>query len=149
MLRRWEKKLDIFAPLEQAARCLDIWLRQEKRRLTAGQKQRAAALIARYFHHEDEVTDQLMLSFLRHYSGAHDGDMEDPTSVRMEIKAVLDKSQMYDPAAHGKKRILAAFFFGVIIMAVGLGAWEIVHKKITKEQQAELKALVRQVDELD
>src|SRR3989304_6846467 len=120
MLRRWEKKLDIFAPLEQAAACLDIWLRQEKRRLTAGQKQRAAALIARYFHYEDEVTDQLMLSFLRHYSGRHDVDMEDPASVRMEIKAVLDKSHPHSFEAGGGRRILAAFVVMTMIMADAL-----------------------------
>jgi hypothetical protein len=145
----WEKKLDIFAPLRQAERCLEIWLRSENRSLTKKQKQRTAALMARYFHHEDEVTDQLMLSFLRHYSGEHEVDMEDPTSVRMEIKAVLDKSQLHDQAAHGKKRILAAFAGGVMIVAVSVGAWEISHKTISKEQQAELKALVHQIAALD
>ena len=141
----WEQKLDLLGPIEQATRCLEIWLESEKRYLTEKQKQRTAALMARYFHHEDEVTDQLMLSFLRHYSGEHDVDMEDPTSVRMEIKAVLDKSQPYDPSAYGKRRLLTAFIVGVIIMAVTFSAWNISHKKITKEQQAELKSLVHQI----
>lgn len=151
MLRRWEKKLDIFGPIEQAARCLELWLKEGKRHLPAAQKQRAAALMARYLHHEDQVTDELMLSFLRHYSNRGNVvDMEDPTSVRMEIKALLDQSVSCDPAAaHGKRPLLAMFVAGLTLMAVMAGIWEISHKKITREQQASLKEMVRQVVLLD
>ncbi|MCE9507783.1 MAG: hypothetical protein K8R48_05625 [Alphaproteobacteria bacterium] len=146
---RWEKKLAILAPIEQASRCLETWLKSEKRFLTARQKQRAAALMARYFHHEDEVTDQLMLSFLNHYSGQQEVDMEDPTSVRMEIKAVLDKSQLYDHAGGGGKRRLATLAIAVMVMVLPLMAWGVSHQKINKEQQAELKAMVQRIVELD
>lgn len=146
---RWEKKLDIFAPIEQATRCLEMWLKSENRFLTDRQKQRAAALMARYFHYEDEVTDQLMLSFLNHYSGQHEVDMENPTSVRMEIKAVLDKSHMYDRETYGGKRRLAAFVIAVAVAAVSLGVWEFSHQKITREQQVELKEMVHRIAALD
>ncbi len=149
MLTGWEKKLDILGPIEQAERCLDFWLREENRLLTEKQRQRATALMARYFHHEDGVTDQLMLSFLRHYSNNNEIDMEDPASVRMEIKAVLDKSQMQVSALYSWKRVLTGFLVGVLMMAVNLGGWEATHRKITREQQAELKDLVHQIDVLD
>jgi hypothetical protein len=145
----WEKKLDLLGPIEQAERCLALWLKEEKRSLTEQQRQRAAALMARYFHHEDEVTDVLMLSFLRHYSGAGDIDMEDPASVRLEIKAVLDKSRVTAPEVQGRKRLKAVFVGGAIIVAVLCGAWDIGHRTITKDQQAELKSLVRQIVERD
>ena len=149
MKMRWEKKLDILGPIEQAERCLDFWLREENRLLTEKQRQRAAALMARYFHHEDEVTDQLMLSFLRHYSNQNEVDMEDPASVRLEIKAVLDKSHEQVPLVQGRKRMIAAFVIAMIVMAASLSAWNFTHTKITKQQQAELKALVHQIEVLD
>jgi hypothetical protein len=149
MLMRWDKKLEIFAPIEQATRCLEIWLKAEKRFLTGKQKQRVAALMARYFHHEDGMTDQLMLSFLNHYSGEHEVDMEDPTSVRMEIKAVLDKSRLYDHATVSRRRILATAVIAGMMTALALGAWGFSHQKITREQQAELKEMVHRIAELD
>lgn len=139
---QWEKRLDILGPMEQARRCLDAWLREEGRRLSHDQRQRAAALMARYFLHEEDVTDELMMSFLRHYSGKGAVDMEDPTSVRMEIKAVLDKSVARAPHRYG--RWIAG---GVICAAIV--AWGVTHRPITREQQAELKELVHQVDVLD
>ncbi len=146
MHKRWEKQLDILGPLDQAKRCLDQWLREENRILPEKKKQRAAALMARYFHHEDQVTDQLMFSFLRHYAGRPDIDMEDPTSVRMEIKALLDQSQAEDAV---KKNALPAYLIGALIAMLCFSGWELSHKTITREQQVELKALVRQVDDLD
>lgn len=148
MLRRWKDNLDIFGPLKQAERCLEQWLRQEKRTLTANQKQRAAALMARYFLHEEDVTDQLILSFLNHYAGKNTLDADDPTSVRMEIKAVLDQSRAYEPESSVQK-LLTFVMAALILVAAGTGGWEIVHKKISKEQQAELKSLVRQIAALD
>jgi hypothetical protein len=148
-MKLWEKKLDIFAPIQQAERCLDRWLESEHRTLTQKQKQRVTALMARYFHHEDEVSDALMMSFLNHYSGHAEVDIEDPTSVRMEIKSLLDKSQFHNPAPSGRSRMLAAFVGGALIVAVSAGAWEVTHRAITKTQQAELKALVHQIAELD
>jgi len=147
--RRWEKELDIFGPVEQAARCLNIWLKEEKRHLSKKQKQRVSAFMARYFHYEDQATDELMLSFLRHYSGQYHVDMEDPASVRLEIKTVLDQSYAHDHAAHSHKNLLLAFMIGVTMMAAGLGAWGAAHKKITLEQQGELKAMVHRIAALD
>ena len=148
MKMRWEKKLDILGPIEQAERCLGQWLSEEKRALATRQRQRVAALMARYFHHEEEVTDQLMLSFLRHYSNQNEVDMEDPTSVRMEIKTVLDKSQMQVPAGYSYRRTAAIFAIFVLTLT-GLYGWDMAHRKITREQQAELKSLVHQIEVLD
>ena len=144
---RWEKKLNILGPIEQASRCLETWLVEEGRNLEAKQKQRAAALIARYFQYEAEMTDELMLSFLRHYSNQHEIDMEDPTSVRLEIKGVLDQSRIYVPV--NRKFFWEAFLTGMMIASLSLGAWQTVHKKVTRAQQAELKILVHKIVELD
>lgn len=145
MLKRWDKKLEIFAPIERATRCLDQWLKEEGKALSRAKKRRAAALMARYFQHEDDLNDALMLSFLRHYSGRGDVDMEDPTSVRMEIKAVLDGAR---EGAGGRG---AAFFIvvGALLMALAFSGWELGHRKITPAQQAELKELVHDIAELD
>lgn len=148
MLIQWKNKLDIFGPLKQAERCLEKWLRQEKRTLTANQKQRAAALMARYFHYEDEVTDQLILSFLDHYAGKNTLDTDDPTSIKMEIKAVLDQSRTYEPESV-VQRFLTAVMAVLMLTVAGTGGWEIANKKITKQQQVELKSLVRQITVLD
>lgn len=149
MLKRWEKKLDIFGPIDQAPRCLETWLEEENRYLPEKQKQRAAALMARYFYHEEQVTDQLMLSFLRHYSGQQVLDMEDPTSVRMEIKTVLDQSNVQPPLSENKKRMITAFVVGSMMTAFSLGAWTVCHQQIDKDRQMELKALVHRIVELD
>lgn len=143
MQDEWEKKLDILGPITQAQRCLDQWLKEEGRAMTSAQKKRAAALMARYFQYEDEVTDTLMLSFLRHYSGKTAVDMEDPSSVRLEIKAVLDTAH---PAVPDRRRWLAALLLLGALAAAGFAATQ---RQITREEQAELKALVRVADAAD
>ena len=146
MKMHWQKRLNIRGPLEQAERCLELWLKEERRLLTEKQHQRVTALMARYFHHDEQVTDQLMLSFLRHYSGRSVVDLEDPTSVRMEIKAVLDKSR--ERQSGGGKRLAVQMSVFVIALS-GLYGWNFTHQKISRAQQAELKSLVRQIDKLD
>ncbi|MBU6475854.1 MAG: hypothetical protein KGQ70_07790 [Alphaproteobacteria bacterium] len=133
-----ERKLDIRGPLEQAERCLGQWLKEEKRALPPAERKRAAGLMARYFYHEEEVTDELMLSFLRHYSCGKVLDMEDPASVRMEIKSVLDQSEAQKGRARGSVMMaaLAALFFF-------LYGWTFAHRPVTPAEQADLKALVR------
>ncbi len=148
------KSCDIYGPIEQARRCLDIWLREEGRLLPQVQKERAAALMARDFYHEDDAPDQLMLSFLRHYSGRFEIDMEDPTSVRMEIKALLDKSSFAPvavpaPAASFGRHALMAAGVGVVLTILAFFFWALAHKKITTAQQAELKGLVVQIVKLN
>jgi hypothetical protein len=133
---------DVFGPIEQARRCLDLWLKEEKRRMDAPQRQRAAALIARYFLHEDQVTDRLLLSFLRHYSGRKEIDIEDPASVRREIKALLDQSRPRSLAIAAWERAVAGAALCVILALSSAGAWHYAHKKITPAQQAELRMLV-------
>ena len=54
--------LDIYGPINQAQRCLDAWLAEEGRSLPKTLKIRASALMARYFLHEDDVNDALMMS---------------------------------------------------------------------------------------
>lgn len=145
MRMKWEKKLDLMGPIDQAGRCLEQWLREEKRFLSARQRRRAAALMARYFQHEDEVTDALMLSFLRHYSGKQALDMEDPACVRQEIKAVLDKSSEKPPVVLPRWSYAFAALAAVMIVV----GWGGTHRKITRAEQAELKSLVHEVDALD
>ena len=106
---------------------------------------RRLALMARYFQYEDEVTDELMLSFLRHYSGKQVLDMEDPASVRQEIKAVLDKSSERPPVVLPRRGYAAAALL-LIILSSG---WGVMHRKITRDEQAELKTLVHELDALD
>jgi len=83
-------------PLIQAERCVDIWLREEKMAIEPRQKRRVVALVARYFHGEENIKDALILSFLRHYSGWKDVDMEDMSAVSYEIKNVLDLAEPLD-----------------------------------------------------
>lgn len=85
---------NVYAPITQATRCLDLWLGEEGYSLTPRQKQRASALIARYFENEDTVGDELILSFLRHYGGFGVVDLDDPQSVRQSLKHVLDRRQL-------------------------------------------------------
>ncbi|MBI1215889.1 MAG: hypothetical protein GC185_08735 [Alphaproteobacteria bacterium] len=142
----WERQMDIYGPLERAGRCLDIWLKEEGRQLEPLQRQRAAALMARYFHYEDEVTDELMLSFLRHYSGRREVDMEDPTSVRMELKSVLDAAS--SAARPSRALHIMAVTLGLCLLLTLSGAgWALAHAKITPAQQAQLKELVAKVAE--
>jgi len=147
MLSRWDKKLNLFAPIEQAQRCLDTWLKEEGRVLNKATKKRAAALMARYFQHEDEVGDEIMMSFLRHYSGKQVMDIEDPTSVRLEIKTLLDRSRAREES--GARTAVFSFAIGVLLVLLALGGWHYSQKTITVAQQEELKTLVRQITELE
>ncbi len=83
----------VYAPITQAARCLDAWLAEDGHSLSPRQRQRASALIARYFENEESVSDELILSFLRHYGGFGVVDLDDPQSVRQSLKDVLDRRQ--------------------------------------------------------
>ncbi len=126
---KWEQKLDISGPIKQAERCLDQWLKEENRSLPAAERQRVAALVARYFYHEDEVTDQLILSFLRHYSNGNVLDMEDPASVRMEIKSVLDQSRVRQSVPILRVAVGLSF---VALVAAGAYGWNAAHEPITR-----------------
>lgn len=139
---RWEKKLNIMAPILQAMRCLDIWLKEENKCLPRHDRARIAALMARYFQHEDEVTDQLMLSFLRHYSKHTRLDMEDPTSVRLEIKSTLDRSVPRTSRQARAIASLAAFLIAAFLFA---SAWGLLHKRITRNEEEALRNLVNVV----
>jgi len=87
---------EVEMPLIQAERCVDIWLSEAKMAIEPRQKRRAVALVARYFHGEENIKDALILSFLRHYSGWKDIDMEDMSAVSYEIKNVLDLAEPLD-----------------------------------------------------
>lgn len=134
-----------FAPLAQAERCLDVWLAEEGRTMTARQRQRAAGLIARYFEHEDGVSDKLILSFLHHYSGMGVVDLEDPQAVRMELKAVLDRSSPhYAPAPASRLRLLLAAGTGMLAMASVLVVFYLSQQTLTAQEQHVLRATVAQ-----
>ena len=137
------------APLTQAARCLDAWLAEENRSMTARQKQRATALIARYFENEDDTSDQLILSFLRHYAGMGVVDLEDPQAVRMELKAVLDRSVIVLPHAQASRlRLMVAACTGMIAMAAVLVVLYLSQQTLTIAEQQELRAIVAQQSEI-
>ena len=135
---------DILQPIQQARRCLDRWLVDEKLQMPELQRVRTAALMARYFHNEDIVTDELMMSFLRHYSGKRDIDMEDPLSVRAEIKTLLDEAMPVVQIKNSQRFIDAlclCIVAGVLIFSVfHVSTW-----RITPQQQLQLKQAVDQV----
>lgn len=130
------------APLAQAARCLDLWLREEGRHLSPRQHQRAAALIARYFAHEEDANDQLILSFLRHYSGFSAVDLDDPQAVRLELKAALDRA-VVKPAARDWRPWLSAIT-GVIATIAILGTVYLSQQTLTVLEQENLRKAVAQ-----
>lgn len=145
------------APLAQAARCLDLWLAEEKLSLDPRKKRRVAALIARYFYNEDILTDQLIMSFLRHYSGWHDVDMEDVGAVRQEIKRVLDETEPVPGHVNsnaGEEKNRAAFFYivalllgaAMIFTGVGLSTQDV---PVTRAEQEQLRLLVDHVVDLE
>lgn len=143
---------DMDAPLAQAARCLDIWLEEEGRRLPPRQKQKAAALIARYFLYEDCVTDALIMSFLRHYAGFRAIDMDDPASVRHALKTVLDQSvpaEPLPPSFSSRAYVVAAAVFLCLFLAALYFRPVPAAATITPAQQAALKARVQIITTLD
>lgn len=144
--RRQGNRLDsvtgaALAPLSRAQRCLDQWLREEDRHLSPRQRQRAAALIARYFEHEDDADDALILSFLRHYGGMGLVDLDDPQAVRLELKTVLDRS-ISTPARHSRLRLWVSVATGMVTMAVVLVTLYLSQQTLSPAQQAELRMVV-------
>ena len=138
-------------PVVQARRCLDQWLAEESRHLPERQRRRAAGLMARYFLYEDNVTDDLLMSFLRHYAGFRVIDMEDPASVRTELKAVLDSSIVREPSPSAffsaRHYILAAAVFGCLLLGTLL--WLRPSPPINMVQERELKLRVEKLTALD
>src|SRR6218665_4064713 len=142
---------DAALPVVQARRCLERWLGEESRYLPERQRRRAAALMARYFLYEDNVTDELMMSFLRHYAGFRVIDMEDPASVRTELKAVLDASVVREPSPSSifsaRHYFFAAAVFGCLLLGVLL--WLRPSPPINVVQERELKSRVEKLTALD
>ncbi len=138
-------------PVVQARRCLDQWLAEETRQLPERQRRRAAGLMARYFLYEDNVTDELLMSFLRHYAGFRVIDMEDPASVRAELKAVLDSSVVREPSPSSlfsaRHYFLAAAVFGCLLLGTLL--WLRPSPPISVVQERELKQRVEKLTTLD
>lgn len=135
---------DILQPIQQARRCLARWLVDEKLQMHELQRVRTSALMARYFHNEDIVTDELMMSFLRHYSGKRDVDMEDPMSVRAEIKDLLDETT---PVIQNNnwQRIVNGISLCIIAAVVVVSIVHVSTWRITPQQQSQLKSAVDQV----
>ncbi|MDD9900625.1 MAG: hypothetical protein OXT65_06565 [Alphaproteobacteria bacterium] len=138
---RFKNKINIGAPLAQATRCLHMWLEEEGRCLPYAKRRRAAVLIARYFMYEDDTTDELILSFLRHYSGRRVSDMDNPTTVRLEIKSILDQSDAIAPWRKTRKWMVAGAM--VVFLLLSMSGWMV--RPMTHAEQEELKGLVRQV----
>lgn len=111
--------------------------------MTQRQRHRATALIARYFEHEDSVSDQLILSFLHHYSGMGVVDLEDPHAVRIELKTVLDRSvAIVSTENTGKLRLIAAACTGMLAMASVLIVFYLSQQTLTMQEQQELRTAV-------
>ena len=134
------RQFDAEGPIRQASRCLDLWLKEERRAMDRRHRRRTAALMARYFYNEDQVTDQLLLSFLRHYAGWKEIDIEDPASVRQEIKILLDKSKPREVPRH-----MLSLTAGMVLMALVFCGWNLSQRKITLTQQEDLKKRVELV----
>ena len=138
------------APIERARRCLEIWLREEGLNLSRRKRQRAAALIARYFYNEEDLRDRLILSFLRHYSGFRDVDMEDISMVSQEIQATLDEARPALPFFANPRWAMSASFFSALLVVI-LAAFLLFFRApsavvpvgtISRVQQAQLKKMV-------
>lgn len=142
---------DAALPVDQARRCLDRWLAEESRALPEGMRRRAAALMARYFLYEDNVTDDLLMSFLRHYAGYRVIDMDDPASVRAELKSVLDTSVAREPSLPriflARHYFMAAAVFGFLF--VGALLWQRPSPPIDAAQERALKERVEKITQLD
>lgn len=144
-LQRLSFRRGILRPLRQSSRCLNIWMKESGRHLSHRDRRRVAGLMARYFHYEDQVTDQLMLSFLRHYAGQREIDMEDPASVRLEIKTILDRATARPQLAH------PAVFALCVVLVVSMTSyflWDLSRMTVTPDQQAALKMRVEKVSAL-
>lgn len=141
------------APLAQAARCLDCWLKEEGRTLSPRLRQKAAALIARYFLYEDCTTDALIMSFLRHYAGFRAIDMEDPASVRQALRTVLDQSVIAEPLPSpfflSRTYVRAAAVFLCLLMTVLYFRPAPVAEMISPMQQSVLKQQVKKITTLE
>lgn len=145
-IRRMARSLGIFQPLKQADRCVDQWLRENGRAMSRRDRRRVAGLMARYFHYEEDVTDQLMLSFLRHYSGQREIDMEDPASVRLEIKAILDRAVTRPPFI---PPAVTALLLGMILSIAAFYSWDLSQMTVTPAQQQGLRERVEKIAAAD
>lgn len=145
---------DLESPLSQAGRCLDLWLAEEGLSLDPRRRRRAIALIARYFHNEENLSDQLVLSFLRHFSGFGDIDMDDAGAVRREVARLL-KGAIQRPGAVAEVNgrgsgaaCLAVLVTGVFMIACGVMGYE-AGQPVTLAESVELRQLVDHVVDLE
>lgn len=119
-------KVTIEHPLTRMERCLEQWLVETGQDMGDIYKRRAAALLARYFEHEDDCTDHLVLSFLRHYSGLGHVDFDDIHDVRAKLADVLRHARI-QPAVVGKPDafLLAAvpMMVAFVLVAVASVLW--------------------------
>ena len=104
------------------------------------QHHRATALIARYFEHEEDVHDALILSFLRHYSGFSTVDLDDPQAVRFELKAVLDRATTSPP--QGYLRLWVVAVTGIVATATILTVAYLSQQTLTMAHQQTLRQAV-------
>lgn len=141
--------INIYGPVDQARRVIELWLKQQDRSMHRRDRERLAGLMARYFENEDQLTDQLMMSFLNHYIGDAEVDMEDPVSVRMEIKSLLDKSvsgQSFTPQGNNWPLvIMAAVGMIAVVVITGLIGWQVINLPLSDMQQNNLKGRVEMV----
>ena len=130
-------------PLDQAERCLQLWLREENKTLPKAEQKRLAALLARYFLYEDDKSDAVMLSFLRHYSGKNDINLDDPGSLRHEMKTILDRGLTEDKKRPYSAILLALCFLFLLYSSL----LPVMSKKITDAQASILKQQVDHIAE--
>lgn len=137
--------LDVFRPVEQTRRVLDSWLKAEGRQMPRRERQRLSGLLARYFQHEDDVSDTLILSFLDRFAGKGAVDMEDPGSVRAEIQSLIDMAKPLSattvPASMAV--VLAGGILSLVVL-LGLLGWRIYTLPMTAQQQSDLRLAVEQ-----
>lgn len=147
---------DVESPLAQAGRCLDLWLGEESLFLDPRHRKRTAALIARYFHNEEVLSDQLILSFLRHFSGFGEVDLDDAGAVRREIGRLL-KTALPRPGTRGLAEKDSVGNVGIYVSALILGglmiAWGAVGyaagQPVTLAEVTELRLLVARVVDVE
>lgn len=140
-----DKQLQIYAPIDRACRCIDVWLKEEGRVLHKRDQKRLAGLMARYFYYEEGLTDELMMSFLRHYAGSKVIDMDNPAEIRQEIQSVLDQASFRREDRGMSYQVLLALSSILIFVAVCFAGYQVINLPMTTAQQDMLKAKVQQV----
>ena len=77
---------------QQMERCLLLWLEKSELKMPKAYQKRAIALMMRYFEHEEDCSDQLVMSFLHHFGGLGYVEIDDIDAVKYALAETLKKT---------------------------------------------------------